>query len=360
MNITALPDIPPYSLRKAEKEKLLDESLNRLTRHHYAQCLPYRKMMDAIGFDPGKEYHYADLMFLPVQLFGMLELSSVPRDKIVRTLTSSGTSGNARSMIFLDKENAANQTKVLSKIMSSFIGTKRSPMIIIDSESALKNRDQMPANAAAIAGFSLFGSTRIFALNNQLELNTDLLTSFIGQHKGKQILLFGFTFTVYRHFYQELFKAGLRPDLSNAVLIHGGGWKKMEGEAVSAETFKKKLEDICGIRRVYNYYGMIEQTGSIFMECEYGHLHTSVYSDVIIRRALDFSIAETGEEGIIQVLSILPLSYPGHSLLTEDKGILLGEDNCPCGRSGKYFSVQGRLENAELKGCSDTYDGKIH
>ena len=96
------------------------------------------------------------------------------------------------------------------------------------------------------------------------------------------------------------------------------------------------------------------------MECEYGHYHSSVFSDIIIRRAYDFSIAGIGEEGIIQVLSILPKSYPGHSLLTDDKGILLGEDDCPCGRLGKYFKVTGRLEHAEIRGCSDTYDGKFN
>lgn len=354
MNIAELPDIQPYSLRKADKEKLLDATLTSLSRHHYACCAPYRKMMDSIGFDPKRDYHYVDLMFLPVQLFKMIELCSVPKEEIVRTLTSSGTSGQIRSLIFLDKETAANQTKVLTKILSSFIGTKRAPMIIIDSESVVKNRNLLSANAAAILGFSLFGSKRMFALNEQMKLNPELLKSFTEQHKGERIFIFGFTFKVYQHFYKELTKAGIKPDLSNAVLIHGGGWKKLESESVSSKEFRKKLNDVCGIRRVYNYYGMVEQTGTIYMECEFGHYHTSVFSDIIIRRAHDFSLANVGEEGIIQVLSILPNSYPGHSLLTEDKGILLGEDDCPCGRLGKYFKIIGRLENAEIRGCSDT------
>ena len=91
------------------------------------------------------------------------------------------------------------------------------------------------------------------------------------------------------------------------------------------------------------------------MECECGHLHASVYSDVIIRRAKDLSVAEVGEEGIVEVVSAIPESYPGHCLLTEDKGVILGEDDCPCGRSGKYFKITGRLKNAEIRGCSDTY-----
>ena len=100
---------------------------------------------------------------------------------------------------------------------------------------------------------------------------------------------------------------------------------------------------------------MVEQTGSIYMECEEGNLHASIFSDVIIRRVNDFSIADIGEKGIIQTVSILPTSYPGHSLLTEDEGILLGEDDCICGRLGKYFEIVGRIENAEIRGCSDTY-----
>jgi len=52
---------------------------------------------------------------------------------------------------------------------------------------------------------------------------------------------------------------------------------------------------------------------------------------------------------------LLPISYPGHSILTEDIGTIIGVDNCLCGRMGKYFKINGRLKNAELRGCSDTY-----
>ena len=101
---------------------------------------------------------------------------------------------------------------------------------------------------------------------------------------------------------------------------------------------------------------MVEQVGSIFVECEAGRLHAPSFADVIIRRAQDWSVAETGEEGLIQVLSCLPQSYPGHSLLTEDLGTITGVDDCPCGRHGKTFSVSGRLPKAEVRGCSDTFE----
>jgi hypothetical protein len=100
---------------------------------------------------------------------------------------------------------------------------------------------------------------------------------------------------------------------------------------------------------------MVEQTGSIHVECENGFLHTSEFSEIIVRSSKDFSVCDFGTEGIIQLISILPYSYPGQSLLTEDIGVIYGEDDCLCGRKGKYFKVTGRLKSAEIRGCSDTF-----
>jgi hypothetical protein len=91
------------------------------------------------------------------------------------------------------------------------------------------------------------------------------------------------------------------------------------------------------------------------MECERGHLHASSFSEVIIRDPIDFRPLPANQRGSIQLLSTLPHSYPGHSLLSEDEGEYQGVDDCACGRMGRYFKVHGRIRNAEVRGCSDTY-----
>ena len=106
---------------------------------------------------------------------------------------------------------------------------------------------------------------------------------------------------------------------------------------------------------VHDYYGMVEQTGTIYMQCENGFLHTPAWSDVLIRSPQDLTLLEYGEAGLIQVNSVLPTSYPGHCILTEDLGTVFGEDDCECGRLGKYFKVHGRVPKAQVKGCSDTF-----
>ena len=363
MEYSEIMKISPYSLGKAEKTELLTERIRELTAHHMENCIEYRRMMECIGFDKDKVKTYYDYPFLPVRLFKELSLRSIPQDAVFKTMTSSGTTGQAVSKIYLDKNTSANQQKTLVKIVSDFTGSSRLPMIIIDCPSVVQNRVMFSARGAGILGFSIFGADKTYALDDDMRLNLEDLQVFLEKHKGKKILLFGFTFMIWQHFYKELLKQkeqGLTLDLSGCILIHGGGWKKLINEAVSPEDFRRRLKDVSGLDSIHDYYGMVEQTGSIYMECECGHLHASTYSDVIMRRTKDFSVCDIGEKGIIQTISMLPESYPGHSLLTEDEGILLGEDDCLCGRKGKYFKVIGRMKNAEIRGCSDTYASKFN
>ena len=356
MNYNDVLEISPFSLNKEEKSKLFTEYLKELSIKHYQKCENYRKIVDKLNCNLSEIKNYTEIPFLPVRLFKEFDLKSIPTEEVFKTMTSSGTSGQAVSKIYLDKTTAANQQKTLVKIVSDFTGASRMPMLIIDSPSVIKNRNMFSARGAGILGFSIFGADRTYALDDDMNINIPVIEAFLEKHKGQKILLFGFTFMIWQFFYKKLKELNIKLDLSNGILIHGGGWKKLVNEAVSKEEYKQSLNDVCGIKSVHDYYGMVEQTGCVYMECEYGHLHASIFSDVIIRNPRDFSIAKTGEKGLIQVCSLLPESYPGHSLLTEDEGIVLGEDDCPCGRKGKYFKILGRIKNAEIRGCSDTYE----
>lgn len=359
MGLEKFYNIEPYALNKYEKGSLLTERLKELSLFHYDNCNEYKHIIDGYNVELKNINRIVDVPFLPVRIFKEFELKSI--DNISKTMTSSGTTGQKVSKIFVDSNTASNQQKTMIKIVSNYIGNRRLPMIILDTESVLKDRNMFSARGAGILGFSIFASKKIFAFDKDMNLNIETIESFLTEHKDETILLFGFTFMIWQYFYKillELKNHNKIFDLSNAVLIHGGGWKKLINESVSKNEFKKCLRDVCGINRVYDYYGMVEQTGCIYMECEYGHLHASNYSDIIIRDYRNFSECPIGEKGIIQVVSSLPESYPGHSILTEDEGIILGEDDCPCGRKGKYFEILGRIQNAEIRGCSDTFERK--
>lgn len=346
----------PYHLTQLEKETQLLPKLNELTELHLSNCPEYLAMVTKGNM---KKHVTAveHVPFLPVQLFKLMDLKSIPDSDVIKVLTSSGTTGQAVSRIYLNKETATLQTKTLVEVMKPILHGKRLPMIILDTKSVLKDRKSFSARGAGILGFSNFGRKHFYALNDDMSLDIDGIQEYLSLHKGEKVLLFGFTFMIWQYVFKEVVKRNLSLDFGDSILIHGGGWKKLKDQAVDAKTFNHLLHQYLGIREVHNYYGMVEQVGSIFVECHAGYLHAPQFADIIIRNPLTFEPLSVGSEGLIQVVSELPKSYPGHSLLTEDLGTVHGIDNCSCGWKGKYFTVSGRIPKAELRGCSDTFQG---
>lgn len=343
-----------YGLRQADKARWLCAELHALTQHHRARCGSYARILDALWPDESPTT-LAALPWLPVRLFKREDLASVPPAAVVTTLVSSGTTGDAVSRIHLDADTARAQTRALARIVGHFLGTRRRPMLIVDSRALLADRSRYNARAAGILGFSTFGRDHCYLLDDRLEPDWEALDAWLARHPGEPLLVFGFTFLVWQALVEAARRAGRRWRLpAGSVLIHGGGWKRLAERAVDNAAFKAALAETFGIAAVHNYYGMVEQVGAIHFECEHGRLHAPAYADVLIRDPRTLAPLGIGEPGLIQVLSLLPRSYPGHSLLTEDLGSLLGEDDCPCGRPGRSFAVHGRIRNVELRGCSDT------
>ena len=349
-------ELEPYSLQREEKRRLYTQALSELTRTHAEGCGEYGRILEVLGHDCAKDFAPEDQPMLPVRLFKRYELCSVPREEVAKVMTSSGTSGQQVSKVFLDKQNVRAQTRVLTEIIGSFIGKKRLPLLILDTALVKKDRSMFSARGAGIVGFTMFGRDILYALKEDMTLDVQAVRTFLEKHKGEKILLFGYTYMIWQYVAQALEQAGLHLAIEDGILFHIGGWKKLRDQAVSPQAFNESIREVLGSVRVHNYYGMAEQLGSVFVECEHGHMHCSIYSDELIRRPEDFSLAKPGEKGLIELMSLLPVSYPGHVLLTEDEGEILGEDDCPCGRLGKYFKIHGRMAGAELRGCSDTYE----
>ena len=365
-SLTAFFEHKPYALPKEQKQALLGPHLNNLKAWHEAHCPEYTALaqmqsdfLTKLASGTDYERWVQELPLVHVQLFKRFALKSIKDEEIYKTMTSSGTSGQAVSRIFLDQATALMQSKALGHIMTDFLGQKRRTMLIIDSKAVLRDPKMFSARGAGILGMMPFGRGHTYALGENYEPKLDLIIDFLEQHQAEPLLIFGFTFMVWQNLVQklapELKERHLK--LQDAVLIHAGGWKKMQQLAVDNDTFKARLKELLGPNlKVHNFYGMVEQTGSIYMECEAGHLHVSNFSDLIIRDPMTYQPLGCNHTGIIETISALPLSYPGLALLTEDMGTILGEDDCPCGRKGKYFSVQGRIPKAEVRGCSDVYN----
>lgn len=348
MSREALLEAAPYGLAPREKDALMLAALNDLTRLHMERCEPYRRIVEGAFADP-RAARVADVPFLPVGLFKSHELRSVAKEDVFKVVASSGTTTGRASKVALDRATASLQTRTLLRLLSDFVGPARLPLLVVDY--APGGGRAVTARYAATVGVMPLGRDALFCLDERMAHGRDALREWLGKHGGGPLLVFGFTFVLWK-WLAEL--ADGEVDLSQAVLLHTGGWKKLEAEKVDNAAFKAAFARRTGLRRVHNFYGMAEQVGTVFVECDAGVLHAPAAADVLVRDERTWEPVAPGGSGVVQCLSVLPESYPGHSLLTEDLGTLVGADGCACGRRGAHFRVTGRAPRAELRGCSDT------
>lgn len=342
-----------HNLSLIEKKQFFQNKMQLLINHHFKNSKDYKNFIKKTNYNL-KNKKIELFPFLPVRIFKEIDLMSVESSKIVRVLQSSGTSGSTPSRIFLDKNNSRNQMIALNEIVKEiFDNKKRLPMLILDKKPNI-NTSSFNARLAAIHGFSLFGKDPLFLIDDNNKIKLEELNQFLLKYESQDYLIFGFTSFVFEHLIKNESIKHLKKNLSNGILIHGGGWKKMENLKISNQEFKNILKKNYDLKKIYNYYGLVEQTGSIFFECQKcSNFVTSKYSEILIRDK-HFKILDKNKKGFVQLLSLLPSSYPGHSILTDDIGEIKANKDCECFYKGTQFIIHGRILKSEIRGCSDT------
>jgi len=328
--------------------------LKDLHSWHYDRCKDFKSIVDFFNWN-SLMISKPEEIFLHANIFKIKKITSTNINQNEDILMqSSGTSGSRRSNIYSDRLTRINQQRALIKIVSENlkINVKDKLNYYVIAEEFSQKERIFDAQKAAILGFSVFSNKKIFLLDKNGHICEEKIKTMINDHNP--FIIFGFTSNVYLKLLLYLKEKNIIIDCKNSFLIHGGGWKKLSRFGVENSILKKEVNKYLTNITCRNYYGMIEQTGSIFMECPKGYLHSNDYGQIIIRDN-NLEKQKDGREGIIQSISLLPKSYPGHSLITEDLGVCMGEDCCECGAKGKFFKVKGRLKKSEIRGCSDVY-----
>jgi acyl-CoA synthetase (AMP-forming)/AMP-acid ligase II len=361
---TRLYSLPPEERQSTLLEVLRKEFDNACERHpgykNYVQQWPkdYRTA--------GK---VADLPFLPVAMLkANPPLSLVSADEIKRIVTSSATTSQMPGRAVLDSKTARRTTKGIVAIVRDFIGAARRPYLVVDT-APLMRETTVGARGAAIQGLQPFASETTYCLNlnaqGELVLDRNKLKEFAENfasnrknNKGEQdaeVLVYGFTFVLWNHLVRPLLEESICLNLRKAWILHSGGWKRLQDQAVEKSRFNDGLAQVfgCSVDHVIDFYGMAEAVGVIYPDCCAGNKHAPAFSDVIVRNPLTLEPVAAGEEGIVQVCNVLPTSFPGNLLLTDDMARVIANDGCPCGRRGISFRFTRRIPDREPRGCGN-------
>ncbi|MBS3923043.1 MAG: hypothetical protein KGZ37_07870 [Nitrosarchaeum sp.] len=353
--ISQLLKLKPFQVIQEEKNRIFADAMQEALIYHYNNSIEFRKICQNQKFDLGKKYQLEEIPYLPVSIFKKFELISIPKENIFKTIFSSATTSNTPSKIFLDRITSECQTKALVSIMSDFLNEKLD-FLILDTKEIVSSSDEVKSRASAIRGFLPFMKSIKFVLNKELTINNLELQQI---NSLNQYCIFGFTWLIYKIIKENKENQEVKNNLlklKSPYILHLGGWKRLSELNISRSEFYQEICEFFNTEKsnIIDIYGMTEQLGTIYPDCEFGNKHVPIYSEIIIRNPLTLENEEKGKSGLIQLISPIPHSYPGISILSDDFGHLEGIDDCPCGRKGKYFRFDKRSESADLKGCGDT------
>lgn len=357
-DIDSLLEMEPFSMGAEDKDKAFIGAMRESLIFHYDNCAEFRRFCEKRGFDPKGKYSANDIPFLPVGVFKTVKLLSVDEKNISKNVNSSSTTSGMPSRVYIDDLTSKRQRKALNKIMSSFISGGRRNFIIFDSESTVKSREgRLSSRATAIRGFLPFMKEAFYVLDDNLRIDPNALKKAADASSGEKVHFLGFTYVLY----EAIMNADnetkrIASGISGGSVLHLGGWKRLRDLNIQKQDFNSMVSKFLNVKRenVVDIYGMTEQLGTIYPDCEYGYKHVPLYSDIIIRDISTLKPAGKNQQGFIQLLSPIPHSYPGVSIISDDIGKVVLEDGCKCGRRGKAFVFVGRAKRAEIKGCGDT------
>ena len=266
-----------------------------------------------------------------------------PGGEVFKTITSSGTTGQRVSRIFLDGATSACQQQApLPDHVRLPGGSGGCPSWCWTAGRFCATAPCSPPGGGHSGLFHLRHQA-CYALDEHMELDLDGVRAFLEEHQGDHLPLRLHPFMIWKHVVRALEERGEAGHPPTASWFTAAGGRSWPARRCPPGEFKARVAAATGVERVSNYYGMAEQTGCIYMECPQGHLHASLWSDIVVRRGRDYRPCEPGGGGGAPRCSPpLPRSYPGHSLLTEDLGVLLGRMTAPAG-AGQIFQGDGEV-----------------
>jgi phenylacetate-coenzyme A ligase PaaK-like adenylate-forming protein len=351
-----LIDTNPFDFSEINQQVFLESFKENMKFHleHHEYSRKFFASHNLILDNIKSENDLEDVPGIMVHLYKEHEFCSVDKDKIVLTLTSSGTGGQ-KSNQFLDQYsldnvkklawNVYDELEITSENTFNYLCFTYDPQVAKDLGTAFTDEllTGFTKKNEVYYGIQWNEKKNSFFLNEIGVLET--LKKFEKSEYPTRIL--GFPALLY----ELIEKYDLNLDLgSESWLLTGGGWKGKADKEIPKIEFRSLIEKRLGIpaENQRDLFGMVEH-GIPYVDCKLGNLHIPNYARVFVRNPNDLKLVPFGETGLLQFLCSYNFSYPAPSLLTSDYGRL---GKCECGIGGDILILKGRAGITKHKGCA--------
>jgi hypothetical protein len=291
----------------------------------YQHNLIYRNYVDHLGKREIESLE--EIPFLPIEFFKSKRLvTGIGESQLL--FKSSGTTGISRSEHHV--LNASVYKRSFQAIYKEFIGNPKDQVIL-----------------ALLPNYLEQGNSSLVYMVDHLIKETDSeLSGFIldrseeiqeryrsGRVQNKKVVLFGVSYALL-----DLAEKGI--DLSEALIIETGGMKGRRKEMTKDE-LHQIIRQGTGVEYVSSEYGMTELLSQAYSN-DKGLFTCPKWMSILIRDVNDpFTFVDHGRTGGINVIDLANL-YSCSFIATQDLGKIIGD----------HFSILGRFDNADLRGCN--------
>ena len=344
----------------AGTSELFIQSVREMFEYQRAHSPIFKGICEQYGFDVSQIVDEESILRIPaifVTAFKERKLLSVPEEEIVKTFTSSGTTGS-KSQINWDQTSMERQAFMRKSIVESYGLAAYDQLVnnlvfsyapdVSGSRGAAHAHSSYAQFAKENETFYAIGKDKYGEPEFKLDEGIKALERFAAS--GLPLRITGFPAFGYMTL-TALDKRGIRFKFpADSVLFSGGGWKNYTGKTIPYNEYVDLVNRVLGIPgdRIRDVYGMVEH-GVPYMTCEHGHFHIPVYSRVCAVSPHTMEILPDGETGLLKLVTPYIRSTPALSILSTDLGCV--ESGCPCGRSGKYIVLKGRGGVKKYAGC---------
>ena len=351
----------PYCADSAPAD-LFDRAMAEISRFHCDHTPGYAHWLSVHGLAPKDLDSLDDWSRLPPIFASFFKqhllLSRTGTDAL--ELTSSGTSGQKSRMRYDERSLARAQLMVAQIFRHYGWDTPDTPcnylLLSYEPEGRItlgtSFTDQFlcrfaPANRVVYALRST-GSGHQFDVFGVIAA----LQSFA--EEGLPVRIFGFPAFIWQAL--QRMQATAVQDLqlpAGSLAFFGGGWKNQTTQEIPKQQFYAHIHRQLGIEpgRCRDGYGAVEHAVP-YIECTRHRFHVPVYSRVLIRDPVDFSLLPHGQPGLLGFVSPYITSSPAHAVVMSDLATLHPGASCGCGLTSDWFELHGRAGTTAGRSCA--------